>query len=285
MNEDATDEETGTPSEEHDAELLWRLAGGDPGNDPPPPDEVLVAYREGRLSPAEEEALETLLIASRPARERLVALAGVTLPTPRPSVRTHVLARRPDRRPRVLWWTAAAAAALLLVFGLTVLRPPRLPSDATFTATLTGLAQSRSAPGAGETPETTRKTEALPDTRVRILVEPEGPARAGVEFGLYRPAGSRLERLTPSHELRLDVGRGVARFEATARHLVGEVPGAHWLYVVVAEAGDLPRGATLAAGEDPVAHLAGRERRRVLPIQILLRSAPLADPVLEEMRP
>src|SRR5262249_36963661 len=128
------------------------------------------------------------------------------------------------------------------------------------------LAAVRSAPQ----PSTgSDRAEALAETRVSISVAPAERAVEGVEFGLYRRAGDRLERLDGPgiHQV---TGRGAASFAATGAALGGRSPGEHALFLVVAPRGALPPGRDLAAGEDPARALAAAGPNRVYPLRIRL---------------
>jgi hypothetical protein len=268
------------------------------GEGVPPATGRLASYRAGTLPAEEAERLEELLAGDVAARERLAALAGVMLPRPPDRVRAEVLAsagrelskgRSRGRGPGRGWvWAAAAGlvlAAAALVFYLR--RPPSggwpagraLP---VYEVAVTGLAGVRSLPGAEATPQD--HAEALPETRVSITVAPADRAVAGVDFGLYRLAGDRLERISAGVEgaagapgatgpaIHQVSGRGAASFDALAADLVGRSPGAHALFLVVAPRGELPPGRQLAPGEDPARALAAAGRHRVYPLRITLRA-------------
>jgi hypothetical protein len=73
-------------------DLCWEIAGGDTDlGASRPSEEILQAYRSGRLSEEEERRLEWQLAHSGAARRRLVALAEVDLPEPSAAVRESVL--------------------------------------------------------------------------------------------------------------------------------------------------------------------------------------------------
>lgn len=220
-----------------------------PGGEPVP-DELLAAYRAGTLGAAETERLERRLAASPEARERLAAAAGVKLDGPGERVRRAVLAREaagsrpafPGRR-RLRAVQAAAAAALLAVAVGLVWRaqgpPVEAPPLPAFEISLAGgLASDRSAA------VTASRIVADPHSRVTVAFRPQR-AVAGLEFALYRDRGGRLERLHPGGAIRQVLGRGAAEWTARAADLVGDSPGTHTLWAVVAREGELPQGAGL----------------------------------------
>lgn len=75
-------------------DVLWDIARETEADcdAPVPPDEILEAYRAGRLSPDEASRLEALLAHSRSARQQLAAFVGVEGPEPAATVREKVLA-------------------------------------------------------------------------------------------------------------------------------------------------------------------------------------------------
>lgn len=76
-------------------DLCWEIAeeGEADLGVPCPPEEILRAYKSGRLQQDEQRRLEWHLAHSREARRRLAALAEVELPQPPPVLRERVLAR------------------------------------------------------------------------------------------------------------------------------------------------------------------------------------------------
>lgn len=74
-------------------DLLWDLAVEAPDGETAPSDEILEAYRSGRLPAGEASRLERLLARSQAGRRRLAALAGIARPEPRSTVRERVLAK------------------------------------------------------------------------------------------------------------------------------------------------------------------------------------------------
>ncbi len=266
--------EADTEDEDGDLAAAHGAASPSPPTAVSPTEAVLVAYREDRLSAAEAERIAGALASDPALRRRLIALGGMTRPQLSPRVREAVLAAagtapRPGLRPRLsrrraAWVGAAAAAALLAVAvlpwllgrqGGTPARP--LPE---YAVEVSGLAAERDGPRAGTT------AAALAGTRVRIVATAEGEAVAGVEYGLYRQAGDRFERLPAGGPIRFDATAEAAVFEAEAAALVGRTPGRHTLWVVVARHGELPAGAELAAGGD----LARGGSHRMMPVVIVL---------------
>jgi len=253
-------------------ERLWKVSGveTDQGGTVPP-DDVLRAYRAGRLPAPELERIERVLCRSARARERLAELAGTSLAVPRARIRRRVL--ESERASRWRWpvGRAGSAAALLALaalgsFGYHWLSPDRAPAVANpippgleFDVRVEGLSVVRSSPGT---------TTALPGTTIRITVEPRQDAAAGLEFGIYTLRSGSARRLAPSAGLRLETARGAAVFTATAERLVGDAPGTHELFLVAAREGALPEAVTLYP-DRPVDELlaaasGGRVYRRTL---------------------
>jgi hypothetical protein len=243
----------------------------------PVPVELLAAYRSGTLSSAETERLERRLAASPGARQRLAAAGGVALAGPDERVRRAVLApaatgSRPDvprRRRRFAVRAVAAAAMLALAIGLAwrsqLPHSPGEPPLPAFEITLSGgLASDRA------TIVTGAAITAEPHSRVTLVFRPR-QAVAGLEFGLYRENGGRLERLRPGGAIRQVLGRGAAEWTARAADLVGDAPGEHPLWAVVARQGDLPDGTDVALGHGPEKGLAAGGRRAVQTLRITLR--------------
>jgi len=272
--------ETSTVAEERPAEGAGEVPADVPSGD------VLEAYRRGELDPADRERLEDLLAGDPAARRRLLALAGVADETPPPAVRERLLVRFAGSRRRRWPLAVVAAAAVVVAFLGWWLLSPTLPGAgdrAGTVAALAGtgyevrveaLAQVRSAGAGGE-------AAAHPRTRVRIFVEPEEAAVAGVELGLYRLRGGRLERLPVGAELSLEAERGAGVFEAAAATLVGSEPGTRELLVAVAPEGRLPAALPAVSPEAAAAALArasgGKVYRRTVTV--------LPEPVDEESKP
>lgn len=264
--------------EPHDPEdLLWELSRlAEAPRDPAgmPPDDLLRAFREGRLSEAETERVAALLARSPAARSRLRELAGLAAAgAPPAGLRERILAgfgtREVRPRPRRLsrWLPAVAALAAGLLIAVWTLRSPAgLPSRLAYDVTVRGLASERST---GPREEPAAGIRAYPDTPVRLEVSPRGAAEAEVDFGLYRVLEGRLERIVPGPALGVESERGAVRFRGLARDLVGSRPGARVLYLVAAREGDLPEGRLLEPEEDPRRVLAGEGGRRLVYPQTL----------------
>jgi hypothetical protein len=135
-----------------------------------------------------------------------------------------------------------------------------LPAGLAFDVTASGLAAVR-----GPSSRADGEVEAYPNTRVRLAVTPRGAAVSGLELGLYRLHGERLERIEAA-DFREE--RGAATLSAAAADLVGREPGRHTLYVVVARRRDVPPTETDATGRDPELLLAATGRRLVYPFTI-----------------
>ncbi len=271
-------------------ELLWKLSSTD-RDDPDatvdfdrPPDETLLAYREGRLEDSEAQRIETQLAHSSAARERLIELAGVTLAQPSAALRARLVPQ-----PRRQWWAASAAAAAvcLLALGLYLGQPSEPREVPAFDVSVELLAEVRSAAPArpGTDPETVPGTtrevpgttrEVYADTPVRIVMEPTEDAVAGLEFGLYirRDKGPerRLEHLAPGAGFSLETHRGTAVFAAAASRLLGTTPGSYELFVVAANR--LPATVEITPGSEPQTSLAAATGGRIYLREITL----LPDP-------
>ncbi len=264
-------------------QMLWEMAQNDEPGAMPPADDLLRAYRDGRLEEGESRAMEAALGNSQKARRRLVELSGISLDVPPPRLREEILRHRPlgrqktsRRLPRPRW-LAAAAALLAMILAWPTLRTPSLPPDLAYDVTVTGLASTRSSPEAGG------EVEALPETRLRITVEAVARAESEVEIALYRRSGSRLERIEPGGQLQMQMSRGAGLFEAQAADLVGRGAGLHELVVVVGRSGDLPATLTLGPPESPYATVTQGDRRRVYPQQVFMRSLYDEDSLKEEV--
>lgn len=251
-------------------------------------DEALRAYREGALPGGEAARLEASLAGDAALRARLAELAGVEPPPPPAALRRRLLdagaggARRGRGLAQRLALPLAASLALAVGGWWLAGRPqsasPLLGPDA-YQVTVEGLAALRSSPGAGGPPSAASvppETRAvLPETRVRVRVEPRAVAAAGVEIGLYRRRGDRLERLPVAGPVTRIESRGAAELTAPAAALVGPEPGERSFYVV-AVAGALPPELRLAgAGEAGIeAALAGGGRRFVRAVRLRVLPAP-----------
>lgn len=263
--------------------LLWELtANGSVRSDAEPTripdDDTLRAFRDGDLSEGRTREVEISLAASQEARERLAVLAGVSLPVPNPELREAILNQsfpQPRVDPSQRWWPVAAglaaAAMVAAVLSFPLLRSPALPEQVGYEVSMTGLATERS------TTEARELVQALPETRIRISVEPTGTSIDGLEIGLYRRDELRLQRLIPDTHLRLETHRGAGLFEAAAADLVGAEPGVHSLYVVVAKRRDLPSEVVLHPGDDPLKTLQEGSRRRAYERQIQVESSTIGN--------
>jgi len=232
-----------------------------------PPDETLLAYREGRLSELERRRVEWLLSRSARARGRLVQLAGVEPARPPARIRRRVLGGA-----RSTYWKVAAALLALALTGslgwflserggtAASLRRAALPADLEYEVSVVASAATRS-------PAESSRADAR--TRVRIFVEPRRHPVAGLEFGVYRVDASQVKRLRPGVEVDVAADRGAAALEAEAVRLVGAEPGTRDFFVVIAPQGSLPPGGALD-GREPAEWLAsasgGRVYRRSLTV-------------------
>lgn len=257
-------------------ELLWHLpSAGEEDDREPPPDDILRAYREGRLDAAERNEVEALLVTSTAARERLAALAGVAPVVPPPELRERVLlSARPQRLPgRVLISALALAAALVLAVTGVLQRSARVPDETKYEVVASGLSEVRGGPLAGA-----RNVTTLPSTTVRIDATPIAGASARVTVGLYGLRRGHLERLDTGERVAVTSNRGAVRFTARAADLVGSAAGDHIVYVVVARTGDLPAAVDLRGEDDPASSLAAGLRRQVYPQRItVLEEVPAAE--------
>jgi hypothetical protein len=211
-----------------------------------PPDEILIAYREGRLAAEQRHEIERLLEGSVASRQRLTQLGGIAFDTPSQRVREEVLGTSQvntlRRSSRWAYWVIAAAV-LLAATLLTVRFGPWAPTDGkpvvlaalqpglTFDIQVSALADRRS--------EATT-TVALPNSTVRVVMQQQGDALPGIEFGLYRLANGGLERLTEADGLVEQFSRGAVDWRVTASRLVDTTPGSHPFYLAVGPRGSLP---------------------------------------------
>jgi hypothetical protein len=217
-------------------ELLWELPRAETADDRPAPDDsMLHAYRQGGLPPIEAGQLEWRLAGSRRGRARLAELAGVRIDAPaRPATTSY------RRAAAVLAVAATIGIAVLLVVGRGTpwTQAPRPLPD--FAIRAEGLATTRGRPG---------DARALPDGRVRVVVEPRGDAIPGLHFAAYRLDESGLTRLIEPAELAIEADRGSAVLTARADRLIGPAPGTRPFFVVVGDRDPLPdRVAVPAAG-------------------------------------
>lgn len=212
-----------------------------------PPDEILIAYREGRLAAEQRHEIERLLALSVAARQRLTQLGGVDFDTPSQQVRDALLGTRQvntlRRGSKWAYWTVAAA--VLLVASLSTVRfGTWAPSDGkplvlaalqpglTFDIQISALADRRS---------DATTTVALPNSTVRVVMQQQGDALPGIEFGLYRLVKGGLERLTEADGLVEQFSRGAVDWRVAASRLVDTTPGRHPFYLAVGPRGSLPQ--------------------------------------------
>ncbi len=262
--------------------LLWALseiADRTPrddveAGDSPLPDSTLRAYREGRLSDDEIRRVERRLVADPACRRRLEELAGASPDAPLLDVRRRLLEDfgepAPRRGPRrsTFWRLGLAAAAMIaLASGWLILRP-RTAALPEYEVRIAALAERRDAAATGTV------AEAYADSTVTIDATVAGTAVEGVEIGVYRASGGRLERVAERELSRLD-RYGAVRIEAPAAVLVGDQPGVHEIFVVIAWRGALPASPALQPGSDPAEALAagGRQVHRLILRLVAERSA------------
>ncbi len=248
--------------------LFWALSevADDPTvPDSTVPDSTLRAYREGRLSEDEAGRVERQLVADPASRRRLEELAGVAPAAAPLAIRRRLLedfgepTTRPRRARRWFWRLGLAAAAMvMLATGWLILRPRQEPLPV-YEVRIAALTERRDQASAGTF------AEAYADSMVTIDATVTGRAVEDVEVGVYRVAGSRLERVEDGvfRRQRRPESLGAVRFEAPAAGLVGEQPGDHEVFVVIAWRGRLPVAVMLRPGADPAVALAAGGRRQV----------------------
>ncbi len=233
-------------------------------------DERLEAYRRGELDEQESAEVVRQLTQHPASRRRLLQLGGITDAPPSPQVlRRLLVSLRPaaTRRYRPLRVAALLAASLAAVFfGGRLMRStvPETASPPAYTVGIAALAVHRDGPTPG--PSATANAE----TSVSITATIQGKARRDVALALFRQVGDQLERVDNSDGLSIIERRGAARFSAQAHSLVGDQPGEHLLFLVVAWQGDLPQVVSLPPGSDPATQLAADGRRRVYRLPLLL---------------
>lgn len=228
-----------------DDELLWRLTeAGMDSDEATLGDETLRAYRSGALTADEADAVEAVLARSARARTRLHEIAGIATALPPVRVRrrlfdeTSARARGPLRM--AAWVAAAAATIAIVTVGYrfaTRSSAVTLPAGLRFDLRVEGLAQVRG--------NEDRLPRALPDTTVRIFLEPQDRAVSGLAYGLYRKLPGELRRVMPGTELDVRETRGAVTFTARAAMIVGSSPGEREIFVVVAPGGPLPASVSL----------------------------------------
>ncbi len=261
-------------------------AGARPGEGAPTLDE-LARYRAGELSPAEAEAVERGLLVSGEARWHLAQLGGVSRPVPPSRVRRAVLdglkaSPAPARVPsRARWWAAAASLVFALAGSCLLLpritRGPASPLPE-YEVSVRGLAAQRGEAVIGAPVEGTVvdavAVSAYPSTRLVLDVTSLGSSlEDDAELGLYRRQRQELARVKPGEGLTVEAGSGAWRVSGITDRLVGDEPGDHSLWLVVARPGALPGERVLLAGRRPEVAL-GAADRRVLGVTVRVIAAP-----------
>lgn len=269
-----------------DADLLWEMGKFVSGRQElafEPSDDKLVAYRDGSLTPEESEIMERKLAAASGPRQQLAKLADIGAQGPDASVRDAMLdafaSSLGSRRPSGRAWKPAQgergilqAAVLVAVICSPLLffldrTPADLPAELTYDVVAEGLVTVRRPPP-GE-----QQVEAFADTPVHITAYPKPQAVQDVEFGLYRYADGRLERLPFGRGVVLEVIRGAAVVTARASELAHAGAEDTLLFLVAARPGDLPAGMTVSRLGARLA-LQDGERRRAYPLEIRLVEKP-----------
>jgi hypothetical protein len=251
-------------------EWLWELTAVESDSEVRVSDDVLRAYRAGALEDAEARRVEAQLGRSADARARLAALAGTRIEPAPARVRRRIFGPAKSRRSWLPFLTAAALAAVLVVPIARFMigrEASMLPADLEYEVRIEALADVRSVA------DTSR---ALPDTRVRIVIEPNRDASARLEYGLYRRTPEGLERLTPGAGLDLETHRGSVVFTTRADSLVDAEPGDHEFVIAVAPEGTLP--STVADGPSRPASDVLRELSEGL---VYRRTLTVVDPLEE----
>lgn len=238
---------------EESESVLWTLGSHASEGEDPPSDEVLEAFRAGRLPAPEARRVEAVLAQSPAAWGRLAELARLDVSRPSPELRSRVLEAfvAGQGGSRGYRWMAAAALAAALILGLgrqLLLSPGETTPPPGHTVEIAALRQERSLEGSSSA------AEAYPDTPVTITASAE-TAAADLVYGLYRatPADDAARFVVSSLEpegsaVEVRVYRGAVELMAPARELVGPSPGEHRLYVVVARGESLPPTLSLASG-------------------------------------
>ena len=221
-------------------DLLWDLPrAGAEDDGPAPEDAVLRAYRARELPALEETRIEWSLAGSRRGRRRLAELAGIPF------------AGSPRRSRVPLLALGLAVAAMTLIALFLAGRPDRgLPA---YEVRVEGQADVRGGPGGAR---------ALPGGTVRVRVEPQGAARAGVRFAAYRLEEGALIPLRDPEDVTIETERGSALLTARAESLVGSGPGTRPFFVTVSSGRGAGNRRLQVMGEGPEATLrhAGADR-------------------------
>ena len=195
-------------------------------------DGLLIAYREGRLTPAEAEAVEALLARSAEARALLAALAEpVELETRRRLEATIPAPRRALARRGLL----GAAAALAAGIAALALLPRSGPGDPLPRYTL-DAPQGWVRSVRSEAPEAPERLDAA--GRLVLRLRPEAPTDARPSLLLFVVHEDR--RLAPGPAGAVEAKDGAFRVSATGDALFGAAPGAKAVVLVLADSARLP---------------------------------------------
>lgn len=216
---------------------------------------TLDAYRRGELDAAAAEAVERRLARDPAARAALAVAAGLPADPP-DAVRAAVLASLPApprpgtaRGARRLWSLVAAAVFVLMIFSLQVFDRERRPLpqiDAWY-----DINTEVRGNGGGEIrrEEGDFRIAVEADQPFTIYEAPTWEAEEGIDVGIYRRHGSRIERIDGSELVLRDVTENAesGRFViGRPGDVVGDEPGIERsLWLVVGWKGDLP--ATISA--------------------------------------
>ncbi len=225
------------------------------------PDDVLRAYREGRLDDARTAEVEAQLARDPLARERLVALANAP-PMPA-ALRDKVLAAanpRPARRalPMAL---AAAVTGLALAVGALLFSGPGSSdwpaaieaglAERTFELTLGGLTDVRS--GNNEAPAQT--VFANLDTTLRARMASDITLGVPLHFGVFVDQGDHWLPVTGANV----ASTGSAADITLTPRVAGASPGHVLELIFVASGAPLPRAAVGINEVDPRWHTKRRQ--------------------------
>ncbi|MEM7048489.1 MAG: hypothetical protein AAF604_02470 [Acidobacteriota bacterium] len=250
--------------------LLRQVASLEDSTGEMPRDETLRAYRAGRLSDAEAQAVEKQLSRNPGARRRLIELADLEALDESRALAAGSGGEKPNapltRIRRQRWALAASVVGILLLglwFGVISRQLPR-PMSSDYEVLAFGLATAR-----GETVPP-GSLEARPETALRFEIAPREEASADVEFGLYGRDGDALRRFQRVDARQLEASQGAAVLRLRASEILTEGPGDYLLFVVVARPGDLPVLLELEPGETGRDRLAEGSRRKVYPQTVRL---------------